>query len=127
MMVLGILLAFGAMLLVLVALQDYVLSRAEIYRSLRSVRAIELTATDVRRRELAVPFTRRVLIPALRRFGQLGRRFTPQSVVERLSKEVVYAGSPPGWDAERIVAIKILTMGGGLVGGFFLAKALNFH
>jgi tight adherence protein C len=104
----GILLAFGAMLLALYALQDYVLERRQVFKALRSVRAIELTPTDVRKRELAVPFLQRVLIPSLRRVGGFGRKFTPASVTERLARELVYAGSPAGWDAERVLAMKLL-------------------
>jgi tight adherence protein C len=105
---LGVLLAFGAMLLALIALQDFVLERRQVFKALRSVRAIELTPTDVRKRELATPFYQRVMVPTLRGVGGIGRRFTPASVTERLGKELVYAGSPVGWDAERILALKML-------------------
>ena len=108
MVTVGVLLAFGAMLLALIALQDFVLERRQVFKALRSVRAIELTPTDVRKRELAVPFLQRALIPGLRRVGTVGRRLTPASVTDRLSKELVYAGSPVGWDAERILAMKLL-------------------
>ncbi len=104
----GVLLAFGALLFALVALQDFVLERRQVFKALRSVRAIELTPTDVRQRELATPFMQRVLLPTVRGFGSFGKRFTPASVTERLSKELVYAGSPVGWDAERILAMKLL-------------------
>jgi len=104
----GVLLAFGAMLLGLIALQDFVLERRQVFKALRSVRAIELTPTDVRKRELATPFHQRVLVPTLRGVGGFGRKFTPASVTERLGKDLVYAGSPVGWDAERILAMKLL-------------------
>ena len=108
MVTVGVLLAFGAMLLAFIALQDFVLERRQVFKALRSVRAIELTPTDVRRRELAIPFYQRALVPALKRFGSLSRKFTPASVTERLSKELVYAGTPVGWDAERVLAMKLL-------------------
>jgi tight adherence protein C len=104
----GVLLAFGAMMLAFIAAQDFVLERRQVFKALRSVRAIELTPTDVRKRELAIPFYQRVLIPSGKAVGGLGRKFTPASVTERLGKELVYAGSPVGWDAERILAMKIL-------------------
>jgi tight adherence protein C len=106
----GVLLAFGAMMLAFIAAQDFVLERRQVFKALRSVRAIELTPTDVRKRELAIPFYQRVLIPSGKAVGGLGRRFTPASVTERLGKELVFAGSPVGWDAERILAMKILGM-----------------
>jgi tight adherence protein C len=106
----GVLLAFGAMLLAFIAVQDFVLERRQVFKALRSVRAIELTPTDVRKRELATPFFQRVLIPTAKGLGGLGRKFTPGSVTERLAKDLVYAGSPVGWDAERVLAMKILAV-----------------
>ena len=122
----GILLAFGAMLLALIALQDFVLERRQVFKALRSVRAIELTPTDIRKRELAVPFFQRVFIPSLRRVGGFGRRFTPASVTERLGKELVYAGSPVGWDAERVLAMKLLGVGVFAGIGFLMGKLAAF-
>ena len=111
MVTVGVLLAFGSMLLAFIALQDFVLERRQVFKALRSVRAIELTPTDVRKRELAIPFYQRVLVPTLKGVGSIGRRFTPASVTERLSKELVYAGSPVGWDAERVLAMKFMAIG----------------
>lgn len=126
MLMLGILLAFGAILVLFLAVQDFVMERQEVFRTLRSVRTIELSAQDLRKRELATPFTQRVLVPLFKRFGAMGRRFTPQSVVERLGKELVYAGSPAGWDAERILAIKLLLTGGGALFAFWFSRVAEF-
>lgn len=115
MVTVGVLLAFGAMLLAFIALQDFVLERRQVFKALRSVRAIELTPTDVRKRELSIPFYQRVFLPSVRRVGKVGRRVTPASVTERLGKELVYAGSPVGWDAERVLAMKML--GAALIAG----------
>lgn len=120
--VLGVLLFFSGASLALVALQDFVLERHRVYKSLRGVRAIELTAADVRRHELARPFGQRVLIPALRRVGSLGRRMTPASVAERLTKELVYAGSPAAWDAERVLAMKLIAAGALGAGALLLSR-----
>lgn len=119
-------LAFGAMMIAFVAIGDLLLERRQVFLQLRSLRKIELTPTDVRQRELAIPFFRRVLVPTLRRLGKAGGRFTPTSVVDRLNKELIYAGSPAGWDAERVLATKILsTLLFGL-GGIGLAKIAGF-
>ena len=124
MVTVGVLLAFGAMLLAFIALQDFVLERRQVFKALRSVRAIELTPTDVRKRELATPFLQRALIPGLKRFGRVSGRLAPTSVTERLAKDLVYAGSPVGWDAERVLAMKLLGVGlfGGL--GFLLGRVI---
>ena len=124
--VIGVLLAFGAMLFAFVAAQDFVLERRQVFKALRSVRAIELTPTDVRKRELAVPFFQRALIPGLKRFGSVSRRLTPASVTERLAKDIVYAGSPVGWDAERVLAMKLLGVGVFAGIGFLMGKLAAF-
>src|SRR5919106_2921323 len=118
----GVGLAFGAVLFALVALQDFVLERRQVFKALRSVRAIELTPTDIRQKELAVPFLQRVLIPSMKGVGSFGRRFTPASVTERLSKELVFAGTPVGWDAERILAMKILGVAVLSIGAFVFGR-----
>lgn len=106
--VLGVMLFFGAMVLALVALQDLALDRRAVYRTLRGVETIEMTASDFRRRELALPFAMRVGIPAIKRLAGVSRRFTPANVLQRLQNELVYAGSPANWDAERLMAMKFL-------------------
>lgn len=111
---LGILAAFAAAALLFVAAQDYLLERMRVYRSLRTVRAVNVGASDVRRRELALPLPSRIIAPGMRRVGRLARRFTPASVVERLARNLAYAGEPAGWDAERVLAFKFL--GGGVLG-----------
>jgi tight adherence protein C len=122
----GVLLAFGAMLFALIALQDFVLERRQVFKALRSVRAIELTPTDIRQKELAVPFLQRVLIPGLKGVGSFGRKFTPSSVTERLAKELVFAGSPVGWDAERVLAMKLLGVGVLGVGALLFGKLVGW-
>ena len=126
MVTVGVFLAFGAMLLAFIAIQDFVLERRQVFKALRSVRAIELTPTDLRRRELAVPFHQRILVPSVRRVGSITRRFTPVSVTERLGKELVYAGSPVGWDAERILAMKFLGIAVFAGGAFLLGRLAGF-
>lgn len=120
----GLLSFFAASALLLIAVQDYVAQRRRIYRTLRNVRAIEASPVDIRRRQLAVPISRRIIIPALKGMGHFVRRLTPAHSVDRLSRELIYAGSPAGWDAERVLAFKII--GSGVIGaGVFLMSALG--
>lgn len=100
----GFFVAFGVVGLVFF---DYVGERRRVHRSLQGVRAIEL-GHDLRRRELAAPLASRVFIPSLRRLGSLSRRLTPTNAVERLAKQLAYAGEPVGWDAERVLALKLI-------------------
>ena len=132
---------FGAVLLIAGSAAGTLIERRQVYRGLRTVRAIELGGNDdIRRRELATPAAQRLAVPAMRRLADLGRRLTPASVAERLDQELAHAGSPPNWDAGRILAYKVLlpavmvpvalfgapTFGLGAVQVIVLAAALGF-
>lgn len=118
----GGLAAFGAAFFALVATGDFVFERHRVYKGLRTIRSIELNPAQVRRVQLAKPAAERLLVPALRQAGRLARRITPASVMERLDRELVHAGSPAGWDAERVVATKILATGAFAFGAFALSR-----
>jgi tight adherence protein C len=104
----GIVSFLGAATLGLVSLQSYLVERREVYRSLRAIRGIKLASNQVRQKELALPFLQRVMVPALRQAGRLGRKLSPAGATARLGRELAYAGSPAGWDAERVLAFKLL-------------------
>ncbi|MFW5934060.1 MAG: type II secretion system F family protein, partial [Actinomycetota bacterium] len=103
----GLAAAFLALVVILAVSVDALVSRRQVYRSLQTVREADMPASDVRRQELAVPFVRRVVLPGLAGIGRLIRRFTPAAVVKRLDDELVYAGSPAGWDGARMFALKV--------------------
>lgn len=111
-MTLGIASAFGSIVLLFVTVQGYVLERRQVFRSLRTVRGIELRSSEeLRHAQLAAPLSQRLLLPGLGLLGRIGRRLTPVGVVERLERELVHAGSPASWDAERVLAFKVLLAG----------------
>src|SRR5688500_12108365 len=66
------------------------------------------TVIDTRRSQVSGPLATRVIAPALERLGAATRRLTPAGVLDRISRQLTYAGSPIGWDAERILAYKLL-------------------
>lgn len=127
MYMLGIIAAFATVVLLLVTTVDFVLERGRMFKTLRTVRAIELSPQQLRKRELAAPFFKRVIVPAMLRSGKFFRRLTPAGVLERLQKELVYAGSPAGWDAERVLAMKTLTTGGSILGVLLLIRVGNLQ
>ena len=122
----GLLAAFGSAFLGLVATGDFVLERHRVYKGLRSVRDIQLSPTDVRHKELSRSAGERLLVPFIKRAATAIRRFTPVSVAKRLDKELGYAGSPDGWDAERVLAAKVFALFGGIGGGLLLGKIAGF-
>lgn len=101
--------SFGAVALIATVVQMYVLERRQVYKSLRQVEEYEITGTDLRSKALSVPVTQRLLVPGMRRLGNALRRFTPGGLVERLREELLFGGSPEGWDAERLLASKLIS------------------
>lgn len=123
---LGAAAAFGSITLVFLTAQGYVLERRQVFRSLRTVRGIELrTPEELKHKELAAPLGHRLLRPGLGALGRIGRRLTPIGVVERLEQELVHAGSPAGWDAERVLAFKVLLTVGLGVGALVLGPLVG--
>jgi tight adherence protein C len=100
--------AFAAAALAVYAVSDYFLERRRVVQQLRTMESFELAPTDVRARELAAPARTRLVFPGARRLGQAARRLTPAGVAERLRQELIYAGSPRGWDAERLLVSKLV-------------------
>jgi tight adherence protein C len=103
-------------------------SMAERRRALRLLESQVVTATgassaeapNLREQELADNFGTRVLVPVVGKAGRIARRITPIDTRDRIAKKLVLAGSPAGWDAERVLAFKII----GAVVGFALALTI---
>jgi tight adherence protein C len=66
----------------------------------------------------------RVVMPGVKKIGKGVQRLTPFDMADRINTKLVLAGSPEGWDAERVVALKIIGGIGGLVGGLLLMGML---
>jgi tight adherence protein C len=107
---------FVAVLVAAVVVLDWSAERRRLHRTLRGVHAAALTG-GTRDQQLAVPTMGRVVLPALEGFGRTARRLSPAGVYERVEKELVLAGNPPKWDAERVFAFKLVLpfVAGGLV------------
>ena len=99
---------FLAVLLGGYVFSDYLLQRRRVAQQLRTMDSFDIAPTDVRARELAAPARTRLVLPGARRLTGVAKRLTPAGVVERLRMELVYAGSPRGWDAERVLIAKLL-------------------
>ena len=67
--------------------------------------------------ELSQPFSERVLIPIMRRLGEISSRFTPQHVVEQTRVRLEMAGNPGRMDASTFLVLHFAAAGlfGGLV------------
>lgn len=67
--------------------------------------------------ELSQPFTDRVVMPMMRRLGELSSKFTPQHVLEQTRKKLELAGNPGRIDASTFMVLHFVVAGvfGGLV------------
>lgn len=83
-----------------------------------------LETPDFRQRPLQGNMLDRVFLPLGRRLSRAILRLTPIDLGSRIQRKLVLAGSPERWDAERIVALKILGGVGGVIGGALLVPLL---
>jgi tight adherence protein C len=115
---------FLAVFLVAFSIQALVVERRQAYRTIQTLNAIELRPADIRARELATPVRDRILRPFYRAAVGIARRFTPVGVRRSLQHKLVLAGSPAGWDADRVLASKVGGLALGLVAGVLFVLAL---
>ncbi len=110
---------FASVLLIAVAVE---LSRADRRRAMQVLQSqVGRAVMNLREEELARPFVERALLPLVGTLRTVGLRLTPVGVRRRLARKLVLAGSPPGWDAEKVAALKIV----GGFGGFALGLAIS--
>lgn len=104
---LGIFLAIALAVTTMGAMRS---ERVALARSLSAVDAISSMLATGAAVEVEVPFRDRVLRPVLGQSAALGRRLTPSVQAARLARRLELAGSPPGWDVDRILALRILAI-----------------
>jgi tight adherence protein C len=88
----------------------------------RAVRLLESQvgsseSVNLRDQELQKSFGSRVVVPVVSKAGRIARRVTPLDTRDRVATKLMLAGSPAGWDAERVMAFKIIGAGAGGIGG----------
>jgi len=81
-------------------------------------------APDFGQRPLEGSAVERILMPTARRITRGILRLTPFDLTDRVSRKLVLAGSPARWDAERIVALKIVGGVAGAIGAILLVSFL---
>jgi tight adherence protein C len=112
----GLLGIFVALALAFVTLATITSERQQVGRSLAAVQALH-SAPSAIRQELNKPFGERIIGPGMARLTRLGRRFTREDQMARIRHRLELAGSPPQWDVDRVIALKVLGLvAGGLIG-----------
>ncbi len=71
------------------------------------------------------PFRQRVLDPILHKLTRLGWKLTPAERLRALEERVEAAGYPAGWDLNRLILIKVLSMFVGAAFGLLVAFTFN--
>ncbi len=115
-MIVGLVLIFGAVLIVLAALALSPRGEGGVNRSMAVLEALTSAPKEMKT-ELDAPFADRVLSPILARAQGLGRRMTPADASERIHEKLELAGNPDGWTADRVAAGKVI--------GFIAALGLS--
>jgi tight adherence protein C len=80
------------------------------------------TMASLEQIELSQPFSERVLVPILKRVGEMSTRFTPQKVLEDTSRKLELAGNPGRIDASTFLASRFVAAG--VFGGLLLVIGL---
>jgi tight adherence protein C len=105
------------------------LSQAERRRAVRLLESQVAGTTsenvNLREQHLSESFGSRILVPVVAGASRLARRVTPIDARDRVARKLLLAGSPAGWDAERVLAFKIIGVIGGIVLGFFLTTLIG--
>ncbi len=90
----------------------------------RSMRAIEnYEIVDVREQEMLESVSDRVVAPIGRKLLEVARNLTPVGYIEKLKKNIVLAGNPPGYEVDRVLVWKVLGVASG-IGWIILSYAL---
>jgi tight adherence protein C len=88
-------------------------ARTGARRSLRAIENYEIV--DVREQEMLESVTERLVAPIGRKLLDIGRTFTPVGYVEKLKRNIVLAGNPPGYEVDRLLVWKVLGVASGIV------------
>jgi tight adherence protein C len=90
----------------------------------RSMRAIEnYEIVDVREQEMLESVSDRVVAPIGRKLLGVARNLTPVGYIEKLKRNIVLAGNPPGYEVDRVLVWKVLGVASG-IGWILLSYAL---
>lgn len=76
--------------------------------------------TDLRQAVLVRGAGERAVRPAMQSLAERSRRLTPAGWIASLERRLAFAGRPPAWPLERVLAVKLLLGLAGTGFGFFL-------
>ena len=97
---------FGLVVLMSLRIGTSVSARRRTMKLLQS--EVGQVPSNLREQELSESFLKRALIPGVNRFAGLAKRLTPDETRRRLEHKLALAGSPPGWDADKLASLKLI-------------------
>jgi tight adherence protein C len=125
-LVLAIACVFGAVVLLGIFVD---LSQSERRRAVRLLESQVAGTTsenvNLREQHLSETFTRRIFVPVVAGASKVARRITPIDARDRIARKLLIAGSPAGWDAERVLAFKIIGFSVGIALGLFVTTLIG--
>lgn len=125
-LVLAIACVFGAVVLLGIFVD---LSQSERRRAVRLLESQVAGTTsenvNLREQHLSESFTRRIFVPVVAGASRVARRITPIDARDRVARKLLIAGSPAGWDAERLLAFKIIGFSVGIALGLFVTTLIG--
>jgi len=100
--------------------------RRGVARSVAAIQAMSQSTPEMLKTELERPFAERVLGPLGDRLVGTGRKLVRADTAQKLQYRLNVAGNPPGWDANRIIGLKVLGLAvfGGI--GFLYIAGMNW-
>jgi tight adherence protein C len=101
-------LIFSAFLLAMAMFAIVSKERRGVARSVAAIQAISQNTPAMLASELERPFAERVLGPLGDRLVGTGRKLVRADTAQKLQYRLNVAGNPPGWDANRIIGLKVL-------------------
>jgi tight adherence protein C len=113
-LVIGVGLIFVALVVALTGLGALTNEHEGVNRAIAAIESFGAAPAELRA-ELQPSFNDRVLAPLMARFVVLGRRLTAEDNADRLRKKLDFAGNPSGWTVDRVVAMKVMGFGAGLL------------
>jgi len=113
-LVLILVLAVGAVTLGAWSASTVIEARTASKRSIEAIQGYD-APVDVREQEMMKSLGERVLAPTLDAFGRVANRFTPVGYVQKIKRDIVFAGNPPGYEVDRFLIWKVLGDASGLV------------
>src|SRR5437762_3558282 len=96
-----------ALVLAVWAVLSQAQERAVIRSSLRQLEGYDAPVESIREQELLAPLRDRAVVPMLKAFTDVGRRFAPAGYVEQARQKLIHAGKIGQQDLDRFLALRV--------------------